>query len=87
MDQPDETIHQRVRLKIMVALRTLPERDKMEFTQMKAVVGATDPFRNDRLDEHDNSAFAAGLLAARPRLVWLDLHERYEPPTAPRPTS
>ncbi|MEV4618968.1 DUF4350 domain-containing protein [Asanoa sp. NPDC049573] len=50
------------------------------------VVGATDPFRNDRLDEHDNSAFAAGLLSARPRLVWLDLHERYEPPSAPRPT-
>ncbi|HTF06571.1 MAG TPA: DUF4350 domain-containing protein [Asanoa sp.] len=50
------------------------------------VVGATDPFRNDRIDEHDNSAFAAGLLASRPRLVWLDLHERYEPPQAPRPT-
>ncbi|HEV7707320.1 MAG TPA: DUF4350 domain-containing protein [Asanoa sp.] len=50
------------------------------------VVGATDPFRNDRLDEHDNSAFAAGLLAGRSRLVWLDLHERYEPPAAPRPT-
>ncbi|GIF48861.1 hypothetical protein DFJ67_0995 [Asanoa ferruginea] len=50
------------------------------------VVGAADPFRNDRLDEHDNSAFAAGLLSARPKLVWLDLHERYEPPAAPRPT-
>jgi DNA-binding MarR family transcriptional regulator len=42
MEQPDETIHQRVRLKIMVALRTLPEREKMDFTQMKAAVDATD---------------------------------------------
>ncbi|HEY6619139.1 MAG TPA: transcriptional regulator [Steroidobacteraceae bacterium] len=42
MDQPDETIHQSVRLKIMAALRALPEREKMEFTQVKAVVGATD---------------------------------------------
>jgi DNA-binding MarR family transcriptional regulator len=42
MQQPDETIHQSVRLKIMAALRALPEREKMEFTQVKAVVGATD---------------------------------------------
>lgn len=42
MEQPDETIHQSVRLKIMAALRALPEREKMEFTQVKAVVGATD---------------------------------------------
>jgi DNA-binding MarR family transcriptional regulator len=42
MEQPDETIHQRVRLKIMVALRAFPDREKMDFTQMKAAVGATD---------------------------------------------
>jgi DNA-binding MarR family transcriptional regulator len=42
MEQPDETIHQPVRLKIMVALRAVSDRDKMDFTQMKAVVGATD---------------------------------------------
>jgi DNA-binding MarR family transcriptional regulator len=42
MEQPDETIHQSMRLKIMAALRALPEREKMEFTQIKAVVGATD---------------------------------------------
>ncbi|GAA1878536.1 DUF4350 domain-containing protein [Asanoa iriomotensis] len=47
------------------------------------VVGAADAFRNDRGDEHDNRAFAAGLLATRTRLVWLDLHERYEPPKPP----
>lgn len=37
------------------------------------VVGASDPFRNDRIDEHNNAALAAGLLAARPRVIWLDL--------------
>jgi DNA-binding MarR family transcriptional regulator len=42
MEQPDETIHQSMRLKIMAALRALPEREKMEFTQIKAVVGTTD---------------------------------------------
>jgi len=42
MEQPDETIHQRVRLKIMVALRAFPDREKMDFTQMKATVGTTD---------------------------------------------
>jgi DNA-binding MarR family transcriptional regulator len=40
--QPDETIHQPIRLKIILALRALPERDKMDFTQMKAAVEATD---------------------------------------------
>jgi hypothetical protein len=39
-------------------------------------VGAADPFRNDRIDEHDNAAFAVGLLAEHPRVVWLDLHKR-----------
>jgi hypothetical protein len=39
------------------------------------LVGATDPFRNDRIDEHGNSALAVGLLAAAPRVVWLDVHD------------
>jgi hypothetical protein len=38
------------------------------------VVGATDPFRNSRIDEYGNSALAIGLLAAEPRVIWLDLH-------------
>jgi uncharacterized membrane protein YgcG len=39
-------------------------------------VGAADPFRNDRIDEHGNAEFALGLLAEQPRVVWLDVHER-----------
>jgi hypothetical protein len=40
------------------------------------LVGASDPFRNDRLDEHGNAAFAVGLLSRSSRVVWLDLHQR-----------
>jgi hypothetical protein len=47
------------------------------------LVGATDPFRNDRLAEHGNAAFATGLLARSTRVVWLDLHERERPPAVP----
>jgi len=43
------------------------------------VVGANDPFRNDRIDEAGNSALATGLLSGTRRVVWLDLH-RAEPP-------
>jgi hypothetical protein len=46
-------------------------------------VGASDPFRNDRLDEHANAAVAVGLLARTRRVVWLDLHERERPPPGP----
>jgi hypothetical protein len=42
------------------------------------VVGAADPFRNDRIAEHHNERLVLGLLARAPRLVWLDLH-RNEP--------
>jgi len=45
------------------------------------LVGANEPFRNDRIAEHGNAALAGGLLAAHRRVVWLDLH-RSEP--APR---
>jgi len=38
------------------------------------LAGATDPFRNDRIDEHGNSALAVGLLSGARRLVWLDVH-------------
>jgi len=44
------------------------------------VVGAADPFRNDRIGEHANQAFAAGLLSVKKKVVWLDLHH-----SEPRP--
>ncbi|UQU63417.1 DUF4350 domain-containing protein [Couchioplanes caeruleus] len=44
------------------------------------LVGAVDPFRNDRADEHANHAFATALLSRNDRVLWLDLHERERPP-------
>jgi uncharacterized protein DUF4350 len=54
------------------------------------VVGAADPFRNDRLAEHDNAALALALLGRTGRVVWLDLHEAEQPPPVeanPGPTA
>ena len=42
MDQPDPIIHQPVRLKIMSALRVLPEGEMIEFVRLKAIVAATE---------------------------------------------
>lgn len=42
MDQPDQTIHQPVRLRIMAALKPLPESAQIEFVKLKDLVGATD---------------------------------------------
>jgi hypothetical protein len=39
-----------------------------------ALVGASDPFRNDRLDEHGNRDFALSLLGRNPQVIWLDRH-------------
>jgi hypothetical protein len=50
------------------------------------LVGAPDPFRNDRLDEHGNAEFAVGLLSRTSRVVWLDLHRQETPPPTPEPT-
>jgi hypothetical protein len=47
-------------------------------------VGATDPFRNDRIDEAGNATLATGLLSRHGRVIWLDVHSRAEfrPPTS-----
>ena len=42
MDQPDEIIHQPLRLKIMAALRALPEADRIEFVRLRAIINATE---------------------------------------------
>ncbi|WP_067497559.1 DUF4350 domain-containing protein [Actinoplanes sp. TFC3] len=50
------------------------------------LVGAADPFRNDRADEHQNHAFAVRLLAREGRVIWLDLHTREQLPPSQPPT-
>jgi DNA-binding MarR family transcriptional regulator len=42
MEQPDAIIHQPVRLKIMAALKALPDREQVEFVRLKSLVGATE---------------------------------------------
>lgn len=42
MDQPDAIIHQPVRLKIMAALKPMPQSEPLEFVRLKAIVGATE---------------------------------------------
>jgi DNA-binding MarR family transcriptional regulator len=42
MDQPDQIIHQPVRLKIMAALKVLPPQEALEFVRLKTIVGATE---------------------------------------------
>ena len=42
MDGPDEIIHQSTRLRIVAALNALGVRERMEFSQLKALLDATD---------------------------------------------
>jgi DNA-binding MarR family transcriptional regulator len=42
MEQPDPVIHQPVRLKIMSALKVLPEGEMIEFVRLKNIVDATE---------------------------------------------
>jgi DNA-binding transcriptional ArsR family regulator len=42
VETPDEVIHQSLRLRIMATLNALPRTDKMEFTRLRAILGATD---------------------------------------------
>ncbi|GIG86071.1 DUF4350 domain-containing protein [Plantactinospora endophytica] len=44
------------------------------------VIGASDPFRNDRIAERGNAALAGGLLGIHDRVVWLDLAGPEPPP-------
>ncbi len=46
-------------------------------------VGASEPFRNDRIGEVGNAAFATGLLSEFGRVIWVDVHRlETTPPTA-----
>ncbi|GAA3753992.1 DUF4350 domain-containing protein [Plantactinospora mayteni] len=44
------------------------------------VIGASDPFRNDRIAERGNAVLATGLLGSHDRVVWLDLAGPEPPP-------
>ena len=59
MDQPDNLIHQPVRLKIMAALKALPDAEKIEFVRLKSLVDATE----GNLGAHISTLEQAGYVA------------------------
>lgn len=42
MAQPDDTIHQAMRLRIMAALHALPAGERLEFVRLRALLDASD---------------------------------------------
>ena len=70
MDQPDPIIHQPVRLKIMSALRVLPEGEMIEFVRLKAIVGATEGNLGAHVATLEEAGYVAvekDFVAKRPR--------------------
>jgi DNA-binding MarR family transcriptional regulator len=59
MEQPDNLIHQPVRLKIMAALKALALGEKIEFVRLKALVDATE----GNLGAHIQTLEQAGYVA------------------------
>jgi DNA-binding MarR family transcriptional regulator len=57
-EQPDPLIHQPVRLKIMSALKSLNEREMLEFVKLKQLSGATE----GNLGAHITSLESAGYI-------------------------
>jgi DNA-binding MarR family transcriptional regulator len=58
-EQPDQIIHQPVRLKIMAALKALPANEMLEFVRLKSLVGATE----GNLGAHITTLEGAGYIA------------------------
>lgn len=65
MSAPDEIIHQSLRLKIMAALNTIDRNDRIEFTRLKTITGATD----GNLGAHLDTLAKAG---------YVDIEKRFE---------
>lgn len=59
MDQPDNLIHQPVRLKIMAALKALPAAEQIEFVRLRKLVDATE----GNLGAHIQTLEQAGYVA------------------------
>ncbi len=57
--QPNEIIHQSLRLKIMAALHAEPGGGALEFSQLKAIVQATDGNLGSHLTTLEKAAYVA----------------------------
>jgi len=72
MEQPDPTIHQPVRLKIMAALKALPSGEALEFVRLKAIVGATEGNLGAHITTLEESGYVAvekDFVGKRPRTL------------------
>ena len=63
--QPDELIHQSLRLKIMAALQAEPQGAALDFSRLKAIVQATD----GNLGSHLTTLEKAGYIAVEKEFV------------------
>jgi DNA-binding MarR family transcriptional regulator len=75
MNEPNEIIHQSVRLKIMSALQVLGPHASLEFTKLKTLVGATD----GNLGAHLETLEQAGYVAIEKRFVGKKPQTRIKP--------
>ena len=57
--QPDEIIHQSLRLKIMAALHAEPKGEALEFSRLKAIVQATDGNLGSHLTTLEKAGYVA----------------------------
>jgi DNA-binding MarR family transcriptional regulator len=59
MEQPDPTIHQPVRLKIMAALKGLPATEQIEFVRLRKIVDATEGNLGAHIQTLEQSGYIA----------------------------
>jgi DNA-binding MarR family transcriptional regulator len=57
MEQPDAIIHQKLRLKIMAALKALPRGERLEFVRLRAIVNATEGNLGAHIGTLENAAY------------------------------
>lgn len=76
----NEVIHQAMRLKIMAALNVLGADAALEFTRLKALVGATD----GNLGAHLDTLEKAGYIAIEKRFVGKKPQTRIKPTSSGR---
>jgi DNA-binding MarR family transcriptional regulator len=70
MEPPDPIIHQPVRLKIMSALKVLPDGEQIEFVRLKAIVAATEGNLGAHITTLEEAGYAAvekDFVGKRPR--------------------
>lgn len=59
MAEPDELIHQPLRLKIMAGLSAAPDREPVEFSRLKAITQATDGNLGSHLAALEKAGYVA----------------------------